>query len=92
MTRFPIHERFEMLKIEIHIKGCINEQWSKWFDGLTISHPNADATLLSGPVADSSALYGIIARLRDLGLQLTSVKSEEIEENLHEGAYDEKQH
>jgi len=43
-------------------------------------------------VADSSALYGIIARLRDLDLQLTSVNSEEVEENSHEGVYDEKQH
>ena len=80
-----------MLKIEIHIKGCINEQWSKWFDGLAISHSD-DETVLSGPMADSSALYGIIARLRDLGLQLTSVNSEEIKENFHEGVYDEKQH
>jgi hypothetical protein len=35
-------------------------------------------------VADQSALYGILARLRDLGLQLTSVMSEEIKENSHE--------
>jgi hypothetical protein len=72
-----------MLKIEIHIKGQINETWSGWFDGLAISHSD-DETVLSGPVADSSALYGILARLRDLGLQLTSVKSEEMKENVHE--------
>jgi hypothetical protein len=73
-----------MLKIEIHFKGQIGEQWSEWFGGLTVSHTDCDETVLSGPVADSSALYGIISRLRDLGLQLTSVKSEEIEENCHE--------
>lgn len=75
-----------MLKIEIHIKGQINEKWSGWFDGLAISHPDDDreATVLSGPVADSASLYGILARLRDLGLQLTSVNSKEIEENSHE--------
>jgi len=66
-----------MLKIEIHIKGQINEKWSGWFDGLAISHPD-DETLLSGLVADSAALYGILSRLRDLGLQLTSVNSEEV--------------
>ncbi|MBM3143435.1 MAG: hypothetical protein FJ010_00430 [Chloroflexi bacterium] len=71
-----------MLRIEIHIKGQINEKWSGWFDGLTVSHPDSDreATLLSGLVADQAALYGIISRLRDLGLQLTSVSSEEMEE------------
>lgn len=73
-----------MLKIEIHFKGQIGEQWSKWFGGLIISHPDNDETVLTGLVADSSALYGIISRLRDLGLQLTSVNSEEIKENVHE--------
>ena len=67
-----------MQRIEIHIKGQINEKWSEWFDGLTVSHPDLDLTLLSGLVADPASLYGIIARLRDLGLQLTSVNSEEI--------------
>jgi len=73
-----------MLKIEIHFKGQIGEQWSEWFGGLTVSLSDHDETVLSGPVADSSALYGIIARLRDLGLQLTSVISETIKENSHE--------
>ena len=73
-----------MQRIEIHIKGQIDSRWSGWFDGLAISHPDADETLLSGHVMDQSALYGLIARLRDLGLQLTSVNSEEIKENAHE--------
>ena len=80
-----------MLKVEIHFKGQIGEQWSKWFDGLTVRPSNDEETLLSGLVADSAALYGILARLRDLGLQLTSVNSEEIEEKSHEGVYDDKQ-
>ena len=69
-----------MLKIEIHIKGQINEKWSGWFGGLTVSHPDPKETLLAGLVADPSALYGVISRLRDLGLQLTSVSSEEIDQ------------
>jgi hypothetical protein len=73
-----------MLKVEVQFKGQIPAQWSGWFGGLTVSHPDPDETLLSGLVADSSALYGIISRLRDLGLQLTSVNSEEIEEKSHE--------
>jgi prephenate dehydratase len=73
-----------MLKIEIHIKGQIGEQWSEWFDGLTISHSDPDETVLAGTVTDQSALYGIIARLRDLGLELTSVSSRKVKENSHE--------
>jgi len=78
-----LQKRCKMLKVDIRFKGQINEKWSGWFGGLTISHSD-DETVLSGLVADSSALYGILSRLRDLGLQLTSVNSEEIKENVHE--------
>ena len=84
MMRLSIHKRREMQKIEIHIKGCISEKWSEWLGGLSISHSDPDETVLTGVVVDQAALYGIISRLRDLGLQLTSVSSEEIEENSHE--------
>jgi hypothetical protein len=35
------------------------------------------ATVLSGPMADSAALYGLIARLETLGLTLVSVRPKE---------------
>lgn len=70
-----------MLKIEIRIKGQINEKWSDWFGGLTISHPSLDESVLTGCIPDQAALYGIISRLRDLGLELASVGSQKIKEN-----------
>lgn len=73
-----------MQQLEIRIKGEINEHWSDWFGGLTICHSVRDETVLTGPVADQAALYGIISRLRDLGLQLISVSSKEIKEGPHE--------
>jgi hypothetical protein len=72
-----------MLKVEIRFKGQINQQWSEWFGSLTVSLSD-DETVLSGLVADSSALYGILSRLRDLGLQLASVSSEEVEKETDE--------
>jgi hypothetical protein len=75
-----------MQQIEIRVKGEINEQWSKWFGGLAMDHPAPDETVLTGCVIDQAALYGIIARLRDLGLELTSLTSERVEEDHHEGA------
>jgi hypothetical protein len=71
-----------MLKVEIHFKGQIPAQWSEWFGGLTVNPSDRGETLLSGLVADSSALYGIISRLRDLGLELASVSSEGIKEKI----------
>ncbi len=74
-----------MQQIEIRVRGCINQHWLKWFGGLIISHPTLNETVLTGQVIDQAALYGIISRLRDLGLELSSVSSQEIRENLHEG-------
>ena len=73
-----------MQKIEIRIKGQINPQWSESLGGLTIRHSDPDETVLTGLVPDQAALYGIISRLRDLGLKLSLVSSEEIEEEHHE--------
>jgi hypothetical protein len=67
-----------MLRIEIHFKGCINPRWSEWFAGLSNEPSGPDETILRGLVRDQAALYGIIARFRDLGLRLVSVQSEEI--------------
>ena len=73
-----------MQHIEIRIKGQINPQWSEWFGGLTISYSDLDETILSGCIPDQAALYGIISRLRDLGLQLISLSSEEIKGGSYE--------
>ena len=62
-----------MKQVEIRVKGQIDKQWSDWFDDLTLTHTDQDETILSGPVADQAALYGLIAKLRDLGLPLISV-------------------
>ena len=73
-----------MVQVEIRIKGYINEEWSEWLGGLTVSHSSPGGTVLTGRVLDQAALYGIISRLRDLGLQLSAVSSEEVEEGSHE--------
>jgi hypothetical protein len=51
-----------------------------WFEGLTITHNDQDETLLRGSVADQSALYGLLAKTRDLGLALISVNCTELED------------
>jgi hypothetical protein len=58
---------------EIRLKGHLDAQWTTWFDGLTITLEENGDTLLSGPVADQSALHGILRKVRDLGLPLISV-------------------
>ena len=62
-----------MLQVEICVKGRINQDWSEWYEGLTIRHTEGERTILSGPVVDQPAVYGLIARLSRLGLPLISV-------------------
>lgn len=58
----------------IRVKGVLDEKWSDWFEGLTVTPQANGETLLTGPVRDQSALHGILARIRDLGLPLLSVE------------------
>ena len=68
-----------MQQVEIRVKGRIDQQWSQWFEGIEVSHCGGDETLLSGPVRDQTALYSMLSRLRDLGLPLLSVKTEQLD-------------
>ena len=62
-----------MQRVEIRIKNHINENWTKWLDGFTLTHTEQDETILTGEVKDQAALYGLMAKLRDLGVRLIAV-------------------
>lgn len=57
----------------IRVKGHLDNDWSEWFEGLTITLEAHGTTLLSGPFIDQGALYGILKRIHDLNLPLISV-------------------
>jgi hypothetical protein len=58
----------------IRVKSELDRKWSDWFDGLTITTTSNGETMLTGDIADQSALHGILAKIRDLGLVLLSVQ------------------
>jgi hypothetical protein len=58
---------------EIRIAGHLDAHWANWFDGMSITLEEDGTTLLSGPVSDQPALYGLLRKVRDLGLPLVSV-------------------
>lgn len=68
--RFNDEVHTPMLQVTIQIQGHIDEHWSEWFDGLTIAHIPGEQSILSGPIVDQSALYGLLARLWDYKLSL----------------------
>ncbi len=60
---------------EIKIKGHLDQRWSEWFEGLTLTHLEGDGTLLSGVLPDQAALHGLLERIRDLNVTLVSITS-----------------
>ena len=62
------------MKYKIRIKGHMDTEWADWFDDLQIIHENDGTTTLCGPLPDQAALHSILRRIRDLNLQLLSVK------------------
>jgi hypothetical protein len=60
-------------RYEIRLTGRLDAHWGAWFDGLTVSHESDGTTVISGPIADQSALHGVLQRVRDLGMPLVSV-------------------
>jgi len=60
---------------EIRIEGHLDQQWTDWFEGMTITLEESGETLITGPVTDQSALFGLLKKVRDLGAPLLSVTS-----------------
>lgn len=58
---------------QIRVKGRLDRQWAAWFEALAITPAGNGETLLTGPVVDQAALYGLLRKVRDLGLPLISV-------------------
>jgi hypothetical protein len=62
-----------MVIYEIRVQGRLDQGWSSWFDGLTLSYEGDDITLLRGPLVDEAALHGVLIKVRDLALPLLAV-------------------
>jgi hypothetical protein len=60
-------------RYEIRVDGVLDGRWADWFDGLQVSSDGTQ-TIISGLLADQPALHGVLAKVRDLGLCLISVR------------------
>ncbi len=58
---------------QIRVAGHLDQQWTDWFEGLTITLEDSGETLLTGPVVDQAALHGLLKKVRDLGIPLLSI-------------------
>jgi hypothetical protein len=60
-------------RYEIRVDGILDDRWADWFGGLQVSSDGTQ-TVIAGLLPDQSALHGLLARVRDLGLCLISVR------------------
>jgi hypothetical protein len=60
-------------RYEIRVDGVLDDRWADWFGGLRVSSDGTQ-TVIAGLLPDQSALHGLLARVRDLGLCLISVR------------------
>ena len=59
---------------QIRVNGVLDSSWSAWFDGLQITSDDRGDTAIAGPIVDQAALHGLLAKIRDLGLELLEVR------------------
>lgn len=72
-THASLEDHHEPQLYEIRIKGHLDNRWAGWFGGMTITALDNGETSLTGPVVDQAALYGLLKKVRDLGMPLLSV-------------------
>lgn len=65
---------------QVRVKGCLSEDVLAWLDLTGSVDPQSDETLLWVATPDQAALYGLLNRLRDLGLTLISVDRQPIQQ------------
>lgn len=58
---------------EIRLKGHLDARWADQFEHMRFTHASDGTTILVGPVTDQAALYGLLRKVRDLGLPLLAV-------------------
>ncbi|XSG77017.1 hypothetical protein ACP8Y2_08400 [Herpetosiphon llansteffanensis] len=63
----------EAMIYQICLRGQLDQTWAEWFAGLEIVALANGDTLLVGLITDQAALYGLIKKIRDLGMPLISL-------------------
>ena len=71
MPKKPTQAKIPLYRI--HIKGKLETGWEEWFEGCKIEESNGETTFVL-PVPDQPALHGVLARIRDLGLELLQIE------------------
>ena len=58
---------------EIRLEGHLSPEWTDWFECLSLTLEDSGESLLTCSVVDQAALYGLLRKVRDVGLPLISI-------------------
>ncbi len=65
------------IEYEIRVAGRLSPEWEAWFEGMNLQVMRGEQgetiTVLRGTIQDQAALFGMLTRIRDLGLKLVSI-------------------
>jgi hypothetical protein len=67
-----------MQAVEIRVKEHLDAQWAEWLEGFSMTYTEQNETVLTGSITDQAALFGLIARLRDLGVKILAIRFGEL--------------
>jgi hypothetical protein len=59
---------------EIRVAGHLDPRWTARLHGLRVEQRTDGTCTLTGTLADQAQLHGVLARVRDLGIPLVSVR------------------
>jgi hypothetical protein len=69
------------MRYYIRVRGPLDPSWQDWFEGLEMVQEQEGSTVFSGPLQDQAALYGVLGKIRGLGLTLLSLEMLELAED-----------
>lgn len=66
---------------QIRLEGHLDDSWTDWFEGSCVKENDATTTLLTCTVSDQPELFGLLRKVRDLGVPLLSVTRVQPDQN-----------
>lgn len=67
----------------IRVKEGLGGQWQDWFEGMEITQDATGESVITGEILDQAQLFGLLKRVRNLGLTLISINRENPEDSQH---------
>jgi len=64
----------DLQRYEIRLQGHLDSRWAGPMDGMAFALESDGTTALTGWLPDQAALHGLLARIRDLGVPIISIR------------------